>query len=419
MSQEPNLFWKKVGFIFSGTALAQAIPLLGSLLIARIYAPTEFGVFAAWLGVVSVAAIVLTGRFEAALAVVPDGEPRRLAACATFIVAAGVAVLAGAALLLVRWLLPSLFVSFTIGLIWLLVPASFAMACTNIWQYWAAAEGRLRLLAAIRIVQACAITGAQIIIGYMAPNAIVLAGGYFGGVILTVLWAAAIMPLRRNEQEKLEWREAMQFWSAYRRFPLLALPADSINTIAAQLPIFILATRFGTEVAGYFALAMRVLGAPISLLGTAVLDVFKRVSATSFREQGHCREDYRRTFRVLATGAVFATIILISVSEFAFTFFFGEQWREAGVFAVWLMPMFAFRFVASPLSYVFYITNKQHVDLGWQVALLLVTMFSLYFPRDHITAIQAYSTGYSGLYVFYLWLSWYFSKGVKKNDSHC
>jgi len=217
----------------------------------------------------------------------------------------------------------------------------------------------------------------------------------------------------------LEWREAMQFWSAYRRFPLLALPADSINTIAAQLPIFILATRFGTEVAGYFALAMRVLGAPISLLGTAVLDVFKRVSATSFREQGHCREDYRRTFRVLATGAVFATIILISVSEFAFTFFFGEQWREAGVFAVWLMPMFAFRFVASPLSYVFYITNKQHVDLGWQVALLLVTMFSLYFPRDHITAIQAYSTGYSGLYVFYLWLSWYFSKGVKKNDSHC
>jgi len=92
---------------------------------------------------------------------------------------------------------------------------------------------------------------------------------------------------------------------------------------------------------------------------------------------------------------------------------FGERWRQAGIIAVWLMPMFALRFVASPLSYVFYVAGKQHIDLMWQVALLLVTVATLYFPANYAHAIQAYSAGYALLYVIYLALSWRFSKGVK------
>lgn len=81
--------------------------------------------------------------------------------------------------------------------------------------------------------------------------------------------------------------------------------------------------------------------------------------------------------------------------------------------AVWLMPMFALRFIASPLSYVFYITGKQHVDLVWQVALLFMTVATLYIPANYTIAIQAYSAGYGFLYIVYLALSWRFSKGVK------
>jgi hypothetical protein len=43
-------FWRSVGLVLTGTVAAQSIPLLGSLVIARIYAPAEFGLFSAWLG---------------------------------------------------------------------------------------------------------------------------------------------------------------------------------------------------------------------------------------------------------------------------------------------------------------------------------------------------------------------------------
>ena len=56
------LFWRSVGLVLTGTAVAQAIPVLGSLVLARLYAPAAFGVFAAWLGAAALAAVALTGR---------------------------------------------------------------------------------------------------------------------------------------------------------------------------------------------------------------------------------------------------------------------------------------------------------------------------------------------------------------------
>jgi O-antigen/teichoic acid export membrane protein len=79
-------FWRRVTTVLMGTAIAQAIPLLGSLLIARLYAPAEFGLFAVWIGMVALAAVVVTGRYEAALAVEPDGGSRHIGVQAVLLV---------------------------------------------------------------------------------------------------------------------------------------------------------------------------------------------------------------------------------------------------------------------------------------------------------------------------------------------
>jgi O-antigen/teichoic acid export membrane protein len=414
MNHQPNIFWHNVGLVFSGTAIAQAVPLIGSLIIARIYAPVEFGVFATWLGIISVVAVVLTGRFEAALAVVADGQPRNLAVWATLTITALSACVLSVLVLVSVLVFPDTLHFYSRALVWFFVPTSFFMACINTWQCWAAAEGQLRALTAMRISQAIAITGTQILASWLMPTAVGLAFGHFFGALLAVLVAAWLMPLRRENSEDNTslWIDMKCFWRTQHRFPMLALPADAINTVAGQLPVLILASRFGAEVAGLLALALRVLGAPIGLLGASVLDVFKRSSAASFREHGHCRHDYWRTFKVLTTGAIVATIVIVFSSEPLFELAFGERWRQAGIFAAWLMPMFALRFIASPLSYVFYVAGKQHIDLIWQVALLLMTLAALYLPPNYTHAILAYSVGYSLLYIVYLALSWRFSKGV-------
>jgi O-antigen/teichoic acid export membrane protein len=98
-------------------------------------------------------------------------------------------------------------------------------------------------------------------------------------------------------------------------------------------------------------------------------------------------------------------------AERLFVVAFGEKLHEAGIIALWLMPMFALRFVASPLSYVFYIAGKQQIDLVWQCALLAMTLASFTLPSIFEASIKFYSAGYSLLYMVYAILSNLYSKG--------
>lgn len=408
-------FWRSVASVLTGTALAQVIPVLGSLVIARQYAPADFGVFAAWLGFVLLLAVMLTGRFETALAIEADGEPRRLAVISTLATSllAACAVSIVLIVTIVSGLKSEWFDRFPVLMIAALVPTALTIAAAQTWQSWAAAEGSYRALSAMRIAQAAAVTVLQILAGTMYSTGSALAFAHLSGVLLGLLVCTRMMPVGSLPMGRFRVTLG-EFWSRHRRFPLLSLPADGINTAAAQLPVLIIASRFGAETAGLLAMTLRILGAPIGLLGKSVLDVFKRHAAASFRERGECRDDYLRTFRVLLLGSLAFCIVMAVSSEALFAFAFGEAWRKAGTIAVWLLPLFALRFIASPLSYMVYIAGKQHVDLIWQICLLIVTLTSLYVPHSHDLALQAYSAGYSLLYVLYLVMSYRFSLGDRR-----
>lgn len=403
-------FWRNVGTALTGTALAQIIPVAGSLVLARQYAPTEFGIYSVWLGVVLLLAVVLTGRFETALAIVPDGEPRRLAALSTLVttvLAAGVfAVVCAIGI----FLIPGIADHLPPAMVALLIPTGLLMAAAQTWQSWAAAEGRYRQLSLMRVIQAASVTLGQIAIGVFDSSATMLALAHAVGGGAGLAWSFYVMPSGRFPPRQAR-ETVVKFWREHYRFPALSLPADAINTASAQLPVLLVAGRFGADVAGLLALTMRTLGAPIGLLGKSVLDVFKRHAATGYRERGECRAEYVRTFRVLALASLAFCAVMAVISEPFFAVAFGENWREAGTIAVWLLPLFALRFVASPLSYMVYIAEKQHIDLVWQMALLAITIATLNIPDNHAIALQAYSAGYSLLYIIYLSLSYRFSLG--------
>ncbi|NQY82114.1 MAG: lipopolysaccharide biosynthesis protein [Alphaproteobacteria bacterium] len=406
-------FWRSVVLVLSGTAIAQFVPVLGSLVLARLYAPSEFGVFSAWLGVVVLLSIIFTGRFEAALAIEVDGEPRRLAVASTLVTACLIAIVAAIVLAIGVLVFPSIAVGVPKVVIVIAIPTALAIAGAQTWQSWAAAEGAYRKLSSMRIVQAVAITLIQITAGVFYASANTLACAHLFGVIVGLAFSTYMMPVGTFPQGQAV-ATIKAFWHRQRRFPLLSLPADSINKAGAQLPILIVASRFGSEVAGLLALTMRVLGVPISLLGKSVLDVFKRHAAASFRERGECRDDYLRTFKVLAIASLVFCAVMPFVSEPLFAIAFGEQWRLSGVIALWMMPMFATGFIASPLSYMVYIAGKQNVDIIWQVALLGVVFVTLSIPHHYKFALQAYSVGYSLLYIVYLVMTYRFSLGEQK-----
>ncbi|MDG5499214.1 lipopolysaccharide biosynthesis protein [Marinobacter sp. BGYM27] len=405
-------YWKNVTSVLTGSVVAQLIPLLGSLAIARLYAPAEFGTYSAWLGMAMLLAVLLTCRYDMAFAIESDGQPRRLAVLSTLITLMLVGGCVLVALVVGFLCVPELFSEYPFMLVLTWLPAGWLLAANNVWQSWAAAEGEYRKLSYMRIAQTGFITSLQIIVGVALSSAAALALSHLIGLALSLVVSVYMLVLRGLPKTGV-FGDVVSFWKRQRKFPAYSLPADFINTAAAQLPILIVTSRFGAEVAGMLALTMKVLGAPIGLLGKSVLDVFKRHAAESYRDRGDCRDEYVKTFKVLALGSLAFCAIMVFASESLFIVAFGKVWAGAGTIAVWLLPMFALRFIASPLSYMVYIAERQHLDLMWQIGLLAMTLFCLATLSGYNVALQAYSAGYSALYFIYLGMSYRFSLGVK------
>jgi len=404
-------YWQKVAGVFSGMVIAQAIPLMGSLLIARIYAPDSYGVFATWLGISQIVTVSITFRLEAAFGLEADGKARiELVAVTVALILLAGGILAVLAMVLVV-LKPGIGLLDTVPttLLWLLIPQSMGMALSLVWQSWAANNGAIKKLSAIRISQAFLITSIQIGAGVLYPDAVALAAAQTLALWLSVLFCIKRMPLRDVMPMAAgeTWVSRLRhYWKKYRRFPMLSLPADLINTVAAQMPVVLIGSRFGADIAGYYALATRMMGAPVSLLGGAVRDVFKRAANEEFRVLGHCRAIYQRTFWVLLGLSAALVTFAIPFAQPVFVWVFGEQWRLAGVMAAWLVPLYALGFMASPLSYTFYVAQKQHIDLVWQLGLFIMTALTLLTFDSYRQTLLSYSAGYALLYVVYLLLSW-------------
>jgi len=404
-------YWKKVIGVFSGMAVAQAIPLLGSLLIARIYAPDSYGVFATWLGVSQIVTVGISYRLEAAFGLEADGKARTelVATTVVLILLTGGALWAVLAVLRLLGIGSSWNDVMPTVLLWLLLPQSTGMALSLAWQSWAANNGAINKLNLIRINQAFFVTSMQVVAGLFYPDAASLAVAQTLAVWLSVLFCSRIMPIRdvMSVGGMRAWYHSIcHYWGKYRRFPALSLPADLINTTAAQMPVILIGSRFGAEIAGYYALATRMMGAPVSLLGGAVRDVFKRTANEEFRTLGHCRLIYQRTFLVLLSMSLAMVAVVIPFAEPLFIWIFGSQWAMAGAMTAWLVPMYALGFMASPLSYTFYITQKQNIDLAWQSGLFAMTTLTLFAFDSYRHTLLSYSAGYAFMYGVYLILSW-------------
>jgi O-antigen/teichoic acid export membrane protein len=401
-------FLYSVGSVFTGTLVAQLIPIAGTLVLARMFDPASFGIFSAWLGGVLFLGVVLTGRFEVSLAVEMDGAPRQAAVAMTLLtvllgcLAALMLVVPGIALgVLERGGFPTI-------LLVMFVPTAALVSITQTLQNWAAADGRYRQLSLMRIGQAISIVGIQICAGVLFPDAVGLGLGYFFGMLMGFLVAWTLKPLSRSEFIR-PWPRLRAFWQEKKRFPIFSLPADSVNTAAAQLPIFLVTARFGAETAGLLAMALRMLGVPMSLLAASILDVFKRHAGQAYRERGECRAEYLHAFWILTGIAVLATIVIAVGAEPIFALAFGDVWVGAATMAIWLLPRFAVGFVASPLSYMVYVAGKQQLDLIWQLSLLAMTIATLSLAGSVKQALVLYGCGYGGLYLVYLFMSYRFS----------
>nr|WP_298996109.1 oligosaccharide flippase family protein [uncultured Allomuricauda sp.] len=421
MSFLDSKFTKNVLTLVTGTAIAQAIPLGLSPVLTRLYTPDDFGIFALYMSFVAIGTVLASMKYDLAIILPSDEKDAANITILALFIVAGISTILFATVLVFNTSITNFLISESSKRAsiskWLyFVPLSvFLMGTFNAISYWFNRNSNYKVMAKSKVANSGSMTIAQVVLGTMKKNSIGLIGGFILGRLLSVIYL--FLQLKKEKNNFVRYYDKPKLISMkkrYRRFPMFTLPGEFINVVSNQLPVFLLGKFFSAGILGNYSLMERVLNAPISLLGRSVLDVFKQKASEDFAKMGNCREIFLKTLKTLAALAVVPCLILFLFGPWIFKVVFGESWIVAGEFSQIFAILFFFKFIASPLSYMFNIAEKQHIDLIWQSVLLLVTAASFGIGihyNDVKLALICFATCYSILYIINLYLSYRFSNG--------
>jgi O-antigen/teichoic acid export membrane protein len=116
---------------------------------------------------------------------------------------------------------------------------------------------------------------------------------------------------------------------------------------------------------------------PMQFVGQAVSQVFFP-SAVEAHRNGSIAVTTEAVFKkLLVIGAPVLLLIGLAAPEL-FAVVFGEEWREAGIYAQWLTPWVFLVFLSSPLSIIPSVVEKQPQEACFHLALLLSRVGVLY-----------------------------------------
>lgn len=410
MLQKLPTFWRHAVTVLTGTAAAQIVPLLAAPLITRLCTPGDLGAFGIWIGIIAIASTVATLRLEAAM--ILDHEPSAQQTCFSVIAYFSTAIAIFLTLCAVLARLSGLphpqaiswFALLTIGI------ATWVTAYTNTASAYATSYRAFGKAALVKIYGAGAIAVSQVGLLLFGVDGNALFAGHIMGLGVGMTAAIILLSPPRPRIAMVPTATQRIYLEKHQSFWRYSLPAGLLNIAAGKFPLFLIGAKYGLFAAGLFALTERLLTAPVSLLATSVREVFKRESVHEFQTLGNCTRAYRNTFKGLVLLGLGPALFIFAFAPGLCAWVFGEPWREAGVFARILAPLYFLNFVASPLSYVFFVAGKQKIEFIWQIALFVTTIAIFIAPLPLTQVLWNYTIGYSSLYLIYLYLSHRFSR---------
>lgn len=385
-------FGQNALLVFSGSALAQAIPMAVSPILTRLYTPSDFGLLALYTAIASLLAGAATGRYETAV-MLPKKEKDAMQLVA-------IAFLTGLLLCLLLLAVVILFKSDISDLLsspmllnWLyLAPLSvFLIGTYQTINYWLIRKKEFKksvynklTLTSFTVVPAIIFGLLQIhsgllvayIFGWLAGNIAGLRQILITGFMLGSVSADGI------KTNALRYQEMPKYG---------ALPA-LLDGVSLALPILLVNTFFSSSAAGFFALTRQVILGPLSLIHSSVSQVlFQYVVDQKNQGLPLSRVITGIMWRLLSAAALAAVTVVIIAPEF-FALVFGEKWRDAGEYARILACAYGIRFIVSPLSVVFLALERIKLASVWQVIyfLTLLPLFLLgHLPVEKFLLVYA------------------------------
>lgn len=393
----------------AGTAGAQAITILVSPIVTRLYGPEAYGTFGVFSSLLIILASIGAMSYPMALVLPKENQE----AIYLTRISAGTA-LSVTILLSVTWLFFSDVMKNIPGIKELgdytsLLPLALLMGTsTQVSSQWLTRLGDFKSISKITLLNAIWMNAARTLVGSVWPTATGLIWIHISGQLaLAARMAKAACnknPLCEKAYHTTEAAPVHLYEIAwkYRDFPLYRTPQDFINALSRGAPVVVLSSMSSATSAGLYMLATQFMGAPSTLLGNAMANVL-------YPDMARRVHDGRSLTTVIIKGT--SALALIGLIPFGalclfgpwlFTFVFGENWRGAGSYSQWLAIFYYLNFINKPAVAAIPALGIQKGLLIYEAIATVMKLFGLYigyrFIGSDLTAIALFSIAGAAAY---------------------
>ena len=411
-------FFASVLKVGSGNLIGQAVGVITTPILSRIYSRTAYGDQAIIISTSTIiATIAMIGLSSAVMQPKDRDEARKVYTTAFYTNIILCLIITGIGFLIsgkIHYF--DVTGSYYVGLILM-----FLYLVTNntylITRIFVNREGRYDKLFFNPIIGAGANIGIAIPLG--------LIGFGYQGFIITMIISNIIMishmvykcnPFYKN----LSFREMRRIYIDYKEYVLFQYPSNIISNFSNEYPTQFLGRVFDAVTLGGYSMCLKIFHYPIRLIASPISTVYFKTATEYYREGKNLAEfTYKLISRILILSFV-PVVVCCAFSEPIFSFVLGRQWESAGTIASLLAVQYVMLFCTDCTSYCRVSIGRQKSNLMFSCIRFVVTIFttSIGYAIFHslLGTIAFFAIGNSLIYVFDMSLNFYFldKKYMKK-----
>jgi O-antigen/teichoic acid export membrane protein len=390
---------RAVVVLMTGTAFGQLLVLIASPLLTRLYTPDDFGVLGVFSALLMVFGIAVSLRYELAIPLAEDDASMVNLLALSLLLALLVSSLTG----VVVWLWGEMIAGWLNTealqpLLWLLPVGLFAMGCNRALIHWATRRQAFGQITRTQMSRSVGQVTVQLGCGYLALGPIgLLAGQIIGQSAGITTLTLAFRRVEGSLWRTVRLRDMARAAARFRNLPTFGAGAALLSNVGRFAPALFVAALYGAQVAGWFALAQRILAPPV-YVSNAVARVYLSEAPRRARAEGTGIYKLFKTtvWRLLVFGVLALGLVIIAGPQL-FGLIFGSVWAEAGRYAQFLAFVSLGQLVVGPIAQTLAIFERQELELACDAlrfaVLLLIFFLAQQLAWPPLLTIAVLSTG--------------------------
>ena len=417
MSIVKKNFNKNVLRLLTGTSIAQALPMIISPILTRLFSPEDFGVVAIFTAICVLLGSVSSMRYEVAI-VLPERKEEAIKI--TFIALLSSFLFSVLLFFLVVLLSDHIKEVFKLSVSnWVLfyIPVVvFLIGLYNILNFYNTRISDYRTISKSNIQRSVSLVISQLLFGFLKFGWIGLMIGQVISQITSISKMSKNLIKEISIFKQIKRKELIEIAKEYRRFPKYSMPAIFINNLSQQINVFFIPIISSNAVLGVYSIVIRIVATPFILIGGAISQVYYENAVKEKNNNGSCVNIFKSTFKKLIFISIPLFVMLYIVLNNFVVLIFGSKWEEIVDISNILLPLFFVRFISSTLSITLTIFGKEKEFFMINLVLLLLSIFpfliSSYFNLDIFEVLKIQAVLLSTIYGVLLYRYYAISKIV-------